>query len=265
MLNFMHMNIIQLSTLGQITRALFHIKPKPVVANSRHHLKNLIIKQIQTYGAGCDLNHIDVSQVTDMRELFAETNFNGDISGWNTARVRDMSSMFYHSTFNGDISKWDVSSVRNISRMFELSSFNGDLSLWNTEKVQNMAYMFFKSDFNGDVSRWDTSKAIDMVSIFSGSPFRGDVSKWVIQPQCRIEDAAPAHYGSSPLFLACAHAAQQDKVPDLEPYYSKVMPVVNSLGIEEIEAGQALFQMIHQMRYGQDLSLEYGCDLHDFS
>ncbi len=50
--------------------------------------------------------------------------------------VTDMSEMFYEaSNFNGDISNWDTSSVRNMSGMFDrASSFNQNIDDWDTSK-----------------------------------------------------------------------------------------------------------------------------------
>ena len=42
----------------------------------------------------------------------------GDISNWNVSNVTDMSDMFNDTEFNGDISKWDVSNVTDMSDMF---------------------------------------------------------------------------------------------------------------------------------------------------
>jgi abortive infection bacteriophage resistance protein len=53
-----------------------------------------------------DISKWNVSNVTNTREMFRETRFNGNISGW------DMSSgMFLDTPFNGNISRWNVSSV----------------------------------------------------------------------------------------------------------------------------------------------------------
>ena len=82
-----------------------------VVAKDKDHLKKLIKAAIKKNGVNCDLNFIDVSQVTAMDYLFSKSPFNGDISKWDVSLVQDMHFMFEHSEFNGVISKWDVSLV----------------------------------------------------------------------------------------------------------------------------------------------------------
>ena len=48
-----------------------------------------------------------------------------------------MSSMFYMSDFNGNISKWDTSNVTNMADMFAYSTFNGNISKWDTSNEEN--------------------------------------------------------------------------------------------------------------------------------
>ena len=54
-----------------------------------------------------------------MNYMFYKSNFNGDISNWDTSKVEDMYRMFLDSKFNGDISKWNVSNVKYMGCMFK--------------------------------------------------------------------------------------------------------------------------------------------------
>ena len=146
--------------------------------SNKKELKELIDRLIEERGPNCDLNDIDVSRVTDMSELFRESNFRGDISKWDVSNVKDMSKMFLASYFNGDISKWNVSNVKYMSEMFRLSSFNGDISKWNVRNVIDMSYMFASSNFDRDISKWNVSNVHDMAYMFEGSVFTGYISKW---------------------------------------------------------------------------------------
>ena len=67
------------------------------------------------------------------------TNFNQDISGWDTSKVGNMDSMFKglrlngvnYSSFNQDISGWNTTTVAFMDSMFENAQvFNQDLSKW---------------------------------------------------------------------------------------------------------------------------------------
>ena len=104
----------------------------PIVIANRAELLESISTHIAQYGNYVDLNHLDVSNVTDMSLLFLqESDFNGDISQWDVSRVIDMEGMFCNSQFNGDLSRWNVSNVTNMINMFSGAQFDGDISKWN--------------------------------------------------------------------------------------------------------------------------------------
>ncbi len=159
-------------------------KHSPTTINA---LKTAINTEITAQGNNADLNVIDVSGVTDMGDLFngifsAHTDFNGDISGWETSNVTDMKAMFRGLTkFNGDISYWNVSKVTNMLGMFnEASSFNQDIGSWNVSAVKNMGHMFWgATNFNQDIGNWNTSNVVSMSGMFKDAEaFNKDIGSW---------------------------------------------------------------------------------------
>ena len=81
-------------------------------------LIDVIKAYIKSAGPECSLNWIDVSDINSMFEVFSDSDFNGDISKWNTSKVTDMSYMFSNSNFNGDISKWNIDNVKEKHDIF---------------------------------------------------------------------------------------------------------------------------------------------------
>jgi surface protein len=128
----------------------------------------------------------DTSSATDMYGMFQNcSTFNMDISTLDTSNVADMGYMFlYTEAFNQDISSWDTSNVTDMQYMFQYAkAFNGDISSWDVSNVTNMQYMFYGetigSSFDVDISSWDVSNVTDMERMFLGATeFNQDISTW---------------------------------------------------------------------------------------
>ena len=88
---------------------------------TKKELKDIILQRIEAEGNEVDLNDIDVSEITDMSELFKNFfNFRGNISQWDVSNVTNMHDMFYWcESFNQDISNWDVLKVKYVDNIFK--------------------------------------------------------------------------------------------------------------------------------------------------
>ena len=112
----------------KVSKPVYKLFPK-----TKDELLEMIKNEISKNGNGCSLNHIDVSKITDMSKLFSFSNFDGDISGWNTSNVTNMNRMFLASEFNGDISNWNVSSVTDMRYIFRDSLLENNPPKWYKE------------------------------------------------------------------------------------------------------------------------------------
>ena len=98
------------------------------------------------------------------------------------------------SDFNGDVSKWDTAQVTLMHNMFSQATvFNGDVSEWDTAEVEYMDFMFLKaSKFNQDLSKWDTAKVLAIgctdFALDSSSPIDDDpTSKHTGKQTCKAK------------------------------------------------------------------------------
>ena len=78
---------------------------KTIIATNET-IRKIVDSEIERLGNNADLNHIDVSQVTDMRRLFEDSEFNGDISKWlpmmkkNGIKLDDLGLQIKEDTWN---------------------------------------------------------------------------------------------------------------------------------------------------------------------
>ena len=149
-------------------------------------IKKIVWDAIQEHGSKVNLNNVDVSNVTDMKNVFALTGFNGDVSEWDVSCVKTMEGMFGGCTkFNGDISCWNVSSVENFTLMFaNCRNFNCDLSKWDVDNAKSMVQMFSNCHlFNSDLGSWNVSNVTNMLGMFQkciGFEGKG-LNKWNVE------------------------------------------------------------------------------------
>ena len=164
-------------------------KPKlNMIKATDENIHQIVKDEIKRLGNDADLNHIDVSEVTNMAKLFQDNlnlfmkEINPDVSNWNVSNVTTMKYMFSGcKKFNCDLSKWDVSKVRSMWHMFgDCRDFNQDLNSWDVSNVQDMQSMFNGcSHFNSDISAWNTETVMNMESMFRYcGEFNQDLSKW---------------------------------------------------------------------------------------
>ncbi|MDH3324942.1 MAG: BspA family leucine-rich repeat surface protein, partial [Candidatus Peregrinibacteria bacterium] len=129
-----------------------------------------------------DISNWDTSSVVNMHNMFSSaTSFNGNISNWDTSSVTDMYGVFASVTSFNQPLDWNTSSVTTMSNMFSsATSFNQNISNWDTSSVTTMYSMFFRaSNFNQNLSNWNTSSVTDMsFMIDQASNFNGDISNW---------------------------------------------------------------------------------------
>ena len=152
-------------------------------------------------GVGANWNW-DIKDKGQIGGCFAQTQFNGDISMWDTSTVNtfrhpsnDQAGLFQeNAVFNGDINTkvineglpneyiaWDTSNVTNMVQTFlQASSYNQYIGDWNTANVTDMQNMFHGATvFNQNIGSWNTGNVTNMSSMFLvANAFNQNIGGW---------------------------------------------------------------------------------------
>ena len=161
------------------TEILYTPKDKEELWNTIWHL----IDNDQT-----NLNCIDVSNITDMSEVFVEVNeicLNDikeiDVSEWDVSNVTNMSNMFRGCKHvNCDLSNWDVSNVKDMEQMFyNCENFEGKgLEKWNVSNVKYMFLMFYNcKKLNCNLEKWNVTNN-ETLHMFGGCTSLKNKPSW---------------------------------------------------------------------------------------
>ncbi|MBL6899197.1 MAG: BspA family leucine-rich repeat surface protein [Gammaproteobacteria bacterium] len=190
-----------------------------VTGTAGGYITNTILKNWDT---GDDVTTCDVSQITDMSNVFMnKTSFNQDIGSWDVSSVTTMLSMFTSaSSFNQDIGSWDVSSVTNMNAMFyNATSFNQDIGSWDVGRVEFMWAMFRDAtSFNQDIGSWDVSSVTNMTNMFNNaSAFDQDLGSWNVSNVTRMDymfdNSALSNNNYDAILLGWSQLTLQSNVP----------------------------------------------------
>ena len=149
---------------------------------------NEILKERLAKDKDADLNDIDVSNITDMSNIFKWLDpHNINISDWDVSRATNMNHMFFgckNMNFES-LENWDVSNVEDMSYMFTGTNITGkEIENWDVSNVENMSSMFeYCTNFNCDLSKWNVSKVKYATTMFSDcNNFTGQsLEKWNIK------------------------------------------------------------------------------------
>ena len=119
---------IQENTCINEKLVITHYKCHSCTPETEQELREVIKERLEK-DPNADMNDIDVSNITDMSQLFDDLDpHNIDISQWDVSKVKDMRNMFdYCENFNSDLSNWDVSNVKDMEGMFwHCKKFNSE-------------------------------------------------------------------------------------------------------------------------------------------
>lgn len=161
-------------------------KTKPVYfPENKRSLMMCIDEVLAEKGHDANLNVIDTSKITDMGGLFKEhinDIENIDISEWDVSNVTNMEEMFADcKKFNSDLSEWNVHSLRKAFAMFNnCENFDSDLSNWDVTNLEEAKSMFHNcKKFDSNLSNWDITSLEECEYMFAGAEkFKSNLDTW---------------------------------------------------------------------------------------
>ena len=109
-----------------------------------------------------DFTKVCTTLVNDLNNIFTTSSFNQNINHWDVSNVTDMNRMFYFATsFNQPLNNWNVFNVTDMKRMFDhSSSFNQPLNDWDVSNVVNFYFTFhYATNFNQPLDKWTPCSA----------------------------------------------------------------------------------------------------------
>lgn len=122
-----------------------------------------------------NLNHFNLSQITQMNELFYYSKIKSlDLSNANTSKVTTINGMFYGSSIESlNVQGWNISNVTDMAHMFNYAqnAIELDLSGLNTSKVTTLENTFSNMTklTKLNLSGWNTSSIKATLNMFNGT------------------------------------------------------------------------------------------------
>lgn len=109
------------------------------------------------------------------------------INDWDVSNVTNMDNLFQLTSINEPLNNWNVSNVTTMNSMFSSAQdFDQDIQNWNVSKVTDMSYMFNNAmRFNQPLNNWEVKEDVRTDGMFGGIPrfnrFYQKLNKWRVK------------------------------------------------------------------------------------